>query len=91
MIRVLTILATVAALVVPAAHYIDDALGTGVRNLGASVALAAPGVATGEPDASEEVSLVYRGARRGRGRTETACGRPASRPPWVGETSATCC
>ena len=33
----------------PAAHYIDDALGTGARTLGASVALAAPGVATDKP------------------------------------------
>ena len=62
MIRVSVILATVAALVLPAAQYIDDALGTGVGKLGASVALAAPGVATDEPDASAEVGLLYRGA-----------------------------
>src|SRR5262245_35118135 len=49
MVRVLVILAAFAALVLPAAQYIDDALGTGVRLFGAGVALAAPGVATDKP------------------------------------------
>jgi hypothetical protein len=50
MIRLLVILTAGAALALPTASYIDDALGTGVRKLGASAALAAPRVATDEPD-----------------------------------------
>ena len=89
MIRALTIFAT-AALALPVGHYIDDALGTGARTLGASVALAAPGDATDEPDASAEVSLVYRDGVAV-GRTVVVCGRRVLRRPWVGGMSATCC
>lgn len=61
MIRALTILAT-ASLALPVGHYIDDALGTGVRKLNTTGALAAPVAATDEPDAGAQVSLLYRGA-----------------------------
>ena len=61
MIRALTILAT-AALALPVGHYIDDALGTGVRKLGTTGALAAPVAATDEPNSGAQVGLLYRGA-----------------------------
>ena len=61
MTRALTILAT-AALALPVGHHIDDALGTGVRKLGTTGALAAPVAATDESNAGAQVGLLYRGA-----------------------------
>ena len=84
MIRVPVILAAAAALVLPAAHYIDDALGTGARTLGASVALAAPGVATDKPRPTPPLHRLLHRDRVTSRRTETACRRPASRPPLLG-------
>jgi hypothetical protein len=63
MIRVLVILAAFAALVLPTPQYIDDALGTGARQFGAGVALAAPGVATDKPKRKPPVLGVVHGDR----------------------------
>ena len=82
MIRALTILAT-AALALPVGHYIDDALGTGVRKLGTTGALAAPVAATDEPDAGAQVSLLYRGAVEV-GEDGNGVRAASFRPPWAG-------